>query len=96
MSRERVARIEAALGAALAPERLEVADEGHLHRGHAGAAGGAGHFRVYVVSAAFEGLSRLQRHRKVYGALQAELGPEIHALAVTALTPGEAGRAAPR
>jgi BolA protein len=92
MSGDRVDRIERVLRVALAPEQLEVVDESHLHRGHAGAAGGAGHFRVRIVSGAFAGCSRVDRHRRVYDALRAEMGPEIHALALTALTPDEASR----
>jgi BolA protein len=91
ISAQRMARIRAALSAALQPQTLEVVDESHRHRGHAGAAGGAGHFRVRIVSAAFIGRSRVQRHRFVYDALRAELGPEIHALALETLAPGEPG-----
>ena len=79
---DRRARIEALLRAAFAPAVLEVVDESHLHRGHAGAAGGAGHFRVRMTSERFRGVSRLARHRLVYDTLRAELGPEIHALAL--------------
>jgi BolA protein len=91
VSAQRVERIRAALTAALEPLALEIVDEGHLHRGHAGAASGAGHFRVRIVAAAFAGRSRVQRHRSVYEALRAELGPEIHALALETLAPGEPG-----
>ena len=76
---------------ALAPERLEVVDESHLHAGHAGAReGGESHFRLYVVSAKFEGLSRVARQRLVNSALREELKGPIHALAMKTLTPGEA------
>jgi BolA protein len=90
-SARRIARIRAALTAALEPLALEITDESHRHRGHAGAAGGAGHFRVRIVAQAFAGRSRVQRHRSVYDALRAELGAEIHALALEALAPGEPG-----
>jgi len=79
---DRRKRIEALLRAAFAPQALAVADESHLHRGHPGAADGAGHFRVRMTSERFRGVSRLARHRLVYDALRAELGPEIHALAL--------------
>jgi BolA protein len=82
--------IEAALRAALAPEQLEVHDESHRHRGHAGAADGRGHFRVRIVSPRFAGQTRLARHRLVYAALGAELESEVHALAIQALAPDEA------
>ena len=64
-------------------------DESHLHRGHAGAVGGAGHYRVTIVAEAFRGASRVARHRIVYDALREEMGAGIHALAVSALTPEE-------
>lgn len=85
----RMARIEAALRAALAPRSLELIDESHLHRGHAGAASGRGHFRVHVVSAAFAGKAPLARHRLVYGALGALMETDIHALSIEALSPDE-------
>ena len=86
---DRRTRIEELLRAAFAPLELEVADESHQHRGHAGAAGGAGHFRVKLVSERFRGAARLARHRMVYEALSAEIGPEIHALALDLAAPGE-------
>jgi BolA protein len=82
-------RIETLLRAAFAPLELEVRDESAKHRGHAGAAGGAGHFRVRLVSARFHGVARLARHRMVYDALAAEIGPEIHALALELAAPEE-------
>jgi BolA family transcriptional regulator, general stress-responsive regulator len=87
---DRKARIEERLRAAFAPLALEVSDESHQHRGHAGAAGGAGHFRVRLVSARFSGVNRVARHRMVYDALAAEIGPEIHALALELESPDEA------
>ncbi len=85
--------IEARLTEALAPTRLTIEDEGHLHAGHAGAkAHGGGHYRVTVVSAAFEGLGPVARHRRVYAALGEELECRIHALALTTLTPAEDSR----
>jgi len=87
----RVQRIRALLAVALEPLELEVEDQGHLHRGHAGAASGAGHFRVRIVSRAFSGRPRIARHRAVYEALSAEMGAEIHALALETLAPEECG-----
>ncbi|HSY57426.1 MAG TPA: BolA family protein, partial [Bradyrhizobium sp.] len=59
---------------AFSPESLEVSDESHLHEGHAGhRPGGETHFRVYIVSAAFEGKSRIERHRMINSTLAAEL-----------------------
>jgi BolA protein len=80
-------RIEAKLRDRLSSTHVEVLDESHLHAGHAGARSGAGHFRVTVVSAHFEGLSPVAAQRLVYDALSEEMGPEIHALAMKTHTP---------
>lgn len=74
---------------ALSPLALEVQNESHLHAGHAGAAGGAGHFRLRIVSPRFTGLNRLARHRLVYDQLADLMPAHIHALAIQALTPEE-------
>jgi BolA family transcriptional regulator, general stress-responsive regulator len=77
---------------AFSPERLEVIDESHLHAGHAGAQpGGETHFRVRIVSQAFRGKSRIDRHRMVNATLVRELQGGVHALAIRAAAPGEAG-----
>jgi BolA protein len=77
---------------AFAPERLDVIDESHLHAGHAGArSGGETHYRVYIVSQAFRGKSRVDRHRLVNATLSSELEGGVHALAIRAATPEEAG-----
>jgi BolA protein len=76
---------------AFTPESLEVKDESHLHEGHAGhRAGGETHFRVYIVSPAFKGKSRIERHRMINAVLAAELAASVHALALHAQAPGEA------
>jgi BolA family transcriptional regulator, general stress-responsive regulator len=82
------AQIEAELSAALQPASLEVQDDSHLHAGHAGAREGR-HFSVRVVSARFNGLSRLARHRLVYDSLNLLMQRGIHALAIDARAPGE-------
>ena len=75
---------------AFSPESLDVVDESHLHEGHAGhRPGGETHFRVYIVSAAFKGKSRIERHRMINSALAAELAGSVHALAIHAQVPGE-------
>ena len=89
---DRRARIESMLRSVFAPLELEVVDESALHRGHAGAEGGAGHFRVRLVSDRFRGVARLARHRMVYEVLAAEIGPEIHALALSLHDPEEVSR----
>ena len=73
-----------------APTRLAVEDESARHRGHAGyREGGESHFRVEIVSAAFEGHNRVARQRLVYEALKDEFAAGLHALALTTLTPAE-------
>jgi BolA family transcriptional regulator, general stress-responsive regulator len=80
------------LSEAFSPESLDVSDESHLHEGHAGHSGrGETHFRVYIVSAAFKGKSRIERHRMINSTLEAELKGGVHALAIKAEVPGEAG-----
>jgi BolA family transcriptional regulator, general stress-responsive regulator len=75
---------------AFAPESLSVVDESHQHEGHAGhRPGGQTHFRVYIVSEAFKGKSRVERHRMINAALAAELAGGIHAFALHATAPGE-------
>ena len=63
---------------------IEVIDESHLHAGHAGAAGGAGHYRVRISSARFRGLSPIARHRLVYDAVQDWMPDRVHALSIEA------------
>ncbi len=76
---------------AFSPESLDVSDESHLHEGHAGHhPGGETHFRVYIVSPAFEGKSRIERHRMINATLAGELAGSVHALAIRAQAPGEA------
>ena len=87
---QRVAAIRAALEAAFAPLSLDVVDDSHRHAGHAGARDGRGHFRVALVSAAFEGMGALARHRAVYAALGEIMATDIHALSIDARTPGQA------
>jgi BolA family transcriptional regulator, general stress-responsive regulator len=72
------------------PTRLDVINESHLHAGHRTSPGtGESHFRVSMVSAAFAGKSRLQRHRLVNETLAAELAGKVHALALELNAPGE-------
>ena len=75
---------------ALAPLRLDIVDDSHRHAGHAGAnPAGESHFTVTVVSAAFEGKSRVERQRLVYGVLADEMAGRVHALSLQTLTPDE-------
>ena len=83
-------RIETKLREALAPSRLEVRDDSQLHHGHGGwREGGETHFHVTVVSAAFEGRNRVERHRVVNGLLSDELKGRVHALSLQLMTPQE-------
>jgi len=78
------------LVAAFAPQSLHVEDESRLHEGHAGhRPGGETHFRLYIVSEAFRGKSRIERHRMINAALARELKNGVHALAIHAQAPGE-------
>jgi BolA protein len=78
------------LTTAFAPQSVEVEDESDHHAGHAGhREGGETHFRVYIVSDAFRGKSRLERHRMINQTLSSELANGVHALAIHASAPGE-------
>ena len=83
------ARLLRALQEALAPTELVLLDDSAAHAGHAGAREGA-HFQVFIVSARFNGLSRVARHRLVYDAVRPWMTSGVHALAIEALTPYEA------
>ena len=82
-----IAAMRAAL-AVLEPANLVIADESHLHAGHAGAASG-GHYRLSIVSPRFIGKSTLERHRMVYSALHEMMQHGIHALNIRAFAPDE-------
>jgi len=87
------AEIRRRLEDAFAPQRLEIIDESERHRGHAGwREGGGTHFAVLIVSAAFEGVPRIERQRRIHALLDDLLKQRVHALSVRALTPEEAAR----
>ncbi len=68
---------------AFRPTLLEVVDDSERHRGHAGyREGGESHFNVKIRAAAFEGQSRIARHRAVHEALGPDLVGRIHALSL--------------
>ena len=82
------------LAQAFAPAELQVVNDSHRHAGHHSSPGtGESHFSVTVVSEAFAGKSRLERHRMVNAALAEELAGRVHALSVSALTPEERAKA---
>ncbi len=83
----RTERLRQRLQAAFAPLELSIEDESHMHAGHAGAAGGLGHFRVVIVAEAFRGVSAVARHRQVYAALGDLLKTDVHALSIAASAP---------
>lgn len=72
---------------ALAPLELEVRDEAAAHRGHAHE--GAGHYSLRIVSPAFSGRTRIERHRLIYASLESLLNHGVHALRIQALAPEE-------
>jgi len=78
--------IRSKLTSALVPAHLEVVNESRMHSVPPGS---ETHFKVVVVSMAFEGLGSLERHRRVHAVLAAELSGGVHALTVRARTPGE-------
>ena len=82
--------IELLLTAAFAPTLLAVINDSAKHSGHSGDDGsGESHFTVEIVSAAFAGVSRLNRQRMVNAALGDIPGQRVHALAVKASAPKE-------
>ena len=89
MTGDRLAKIRRELESVFNPTELLVKDQSHLHVGHEGAKDGRGHFDVTIVSTAFEGQNRIQRHRMVYDALTEILATDIHALRIRAFTPSE-------
>lgn len=89
MSVERVEQIRQRLEDAFAPESLEVEDDSHKHAGHEGAKGGLGHFCVSIVSAHFNSMRVLARHRAIYAALGEMMQTDIHALAIDAVSSDE-------
>jgi len=82
--------IERLLNAAFAPVQLAVINDSARHSGHSGDDGsGESHFTIEIESAAFAGLSRLERQRKINHALGDIPGQRVHALAIKARAPGE-------
>ena len=84
-------QIRSRLETAFEPEHLELVDESHRHRGHAGAADGKGHFRVRIVSKRFRYTPPLQRQRMIFDALGELMQTDIHALSISAQPPAARG-----
>ncbi len=87
----RDARIRETLAAAFPGASFTLTDDSHLHRGHAGARDGKGHFRLEITAAVFDGLPLLARHRTVFAALAGLMDTDIHALSIDAKSPRERG-----
>jgi BolA protein len=83
----RESRLRERLESRFTPSVLIIEDESHLHAGHAGAAGGHGHYRVTIVAEAFRDMPPVARHRLVYAAVDDMLRTDIHALAIEASPP---------
>ena len=89
MTEDRQAQIRKELEKSFRPTELLIKDQSQLHAGHEGARDGKGHFDVTIVSQAFDGVNRLQRHRMVYDALSKLIETDIHALRIKAYAPSE-------
>ena len=76
MSDPTASDVRAFIEAGLPCDHLEVEGDGR-------------HFFATIVSAQFEGLSRIRRHQKVYAALGDRMRAQIHALSMKTLTPAE-------
>jgi len=78
------------LNSVLSPTKMELIDDSEQHRGHGGYnPAGESHFTLKVESAAFEGKSRVERQRMIYGALGELMDSRVHALSIRATAPGE-------
>ena len=86
---ERIRCMQERLTLKLLPLQLDISDDSHLHAGHAGARGGAGHFSVHIVAQAFADKPLIERHRMIYDLLQDMMHSEIHALSIQARSPDE-------
>ena len=71
---------------ALSPSRLDIFNESHMHNVPPGS---ESHFKLVVVTSAFESLSLVQRHQKINIILEKELKEDIHALSMETHTDQE-------
>ncbi|KAI8363340.1 bola-like protein [Mortierella sp. GBAus27b] len=89
--------IRGKLGELLNPTSFEIINESSQHAHHSAMRGVTSketHFRLNIVSQAFEGKTTIQRHRLIYGALSQEFDAGLHALSLTTKTPAEVSKAA--
>ncbi len=82
MTKPSAQQLQNRLADAFPDDPIEVIDESHLHVGHAGAAGGAGHYRVKITSSRFDGLRLIAKHRLVYDAVADWMPDRVHALSI--------------
>lgn len=86
----RIALLRARLEQALSPNQLDIIDESHLHKGHAGAQSGAGHFALTIQAQQLSHISRIEAHRLIYQAVGNLIPDEIHALRIQIVPTGSA------
>ncbi len=86
--------IEKKLQQAFNPASLEILNESHLHAGHQPGFDGQGesHIRIRIVSDTFDGMGRVDRHRKINAFLEEEIERGLHAIAIEAHSPTEKTR----
>lgn len=85
MSKQELTQLVTQRLSTLNPSYFDLVDESHLHEGHAGARGGASHFRVIISSEQFDGLNTVAKHRLIYQQVQDLMPHPIHALAIEIL-----------
>ena len=83
MNEERRLLIYSRLQQAFSPTHLEVLDESEKHAGHAGYQGGGRHFAIVISAASFQGISRVEAHRRIYALFTDLIPDKIHALRIT-------------
>ena len=81
---QRVQLIRDRLEKAFSPVQLDVLDDSDKHIGHAGSAGGAGHYTVRIAADCFKDKSRIEIHRAIYAVLHDLIPEQIHALRIEA------------
>jgi BolA protein len=83
--------IEDILRKRFSPLELEVIDDSYAHKNHAEARQHpqAGHFKVFMKTAHFDGKNAVMRHRMVYQELTSLMDSKIHALSLNLLASNE-------
>ena len=70
----------------LSTKKLEIINESHLHKGHAGNNGGE-HFKIKIQSLLFQDKNIVERHKMIYKALNDLIPQTIHAISIKAEVP---------